>query len=210
MTVRLSRRPYGGHAVLVEVVDGEAVAAAYAHIDRMVEAGRLERPRDVVPAARTILVDGVDPDPWWADLVATGPVQPGQADVTHGRLVTLPIRYDGEDLDEVARQWSCEPEDVVRRHRESEFTVAFCGFAPGFAYCTSRPALPTVTRRDDPRTKVPAGAVGLAGDYCGVYPKQMPGGWQIIGSTGEEMFDASRNDPALLHPGDRVRFEAED
>ena len=206
----LRRLTVGNDALLVELDDGEAVVPTYRRILAMVEAGTLPRPRDLVPAARTVLVDGVTPDLWWHAFTSAASLRDlstepgGPADSRD--VVTIPMRYDGEDLHEVARQWDCDADEVVRRHRDAEFTVAFCGFAPGFAYCTSAPILPEVARRDDPRRKVPPGAVGLAGPYCGIYPVAMPGGWQLIGSTDEVMFDVDRDEPALLRPGDRVRF----
>jgi len=204
------RLTVGDDALLVELDDGKAVVSTYRQILAMVEAGALPRPRDLVPAARTVLVDGVTPDLWWDAFtsavslrdLSTDPGGPADS----REVVTIAMRYDGEDLDEVAHLWHCDVDEVVRRHRDAEFTVAFCGFAPGFAYCTSAPTLPEVARRDDPRTKVPPGAVGLAGPYCGIYPVAMPGGWQLIGSTDEVMFDVDRDEPALLRPGDRVRF----
>lgn len=123
--------------------------------------------------------------------------------------MTLRVRYDGADLEEVAAAWGCGVDDVVRRHLDARFTVAFCGFAPGFAYCTSDPQLPDVPRRRDPRIKVPAGSVALAGPYCGVYPRQMPGGWQLIATTAEVLFDPDREHAALLSPGDLLRFEVD-
>jgi allophanate hydrolase subunit 1 len=204
----MRRRRVGGRALLVELDDDKAVAATYSHITELIAQGRLPQARDVVPAARTVLVDGVDPDAWWSLLLAAGPVDQPESTTTPSRLVTVPIRYDGADLDEVARQWGSGRDDVAQRHASSQFTVAFCGFAPGFAYCTAEPPLPATTRRDDPRTEVPAGAVGLAGPYCGIYPTRMPGGWQLIGTTSEVMFDSNRRRPALLSPGDRVRFES--
>jgi KipI family sensor histidine kinase inhibitor len=94
-------------------------------------------------------------------------------------------------------------------HQAATYTVVFCGFAPGFAYCVGDPARPPVPRRADPRTRVPAGSVGFAGDYCGIYPNEMPGGWQLVGTTELVLFDPARAEPALLSPGDRVKFEAE-
>jgi KipI family sensor histidine kinase inhibitor len=209
----MRRLTVGDDALLIELDDEQAVVPTYRRLLTLVEARVLPRPRELVPAARTVLVDGVDPDVWWEALVAAGSdgdtsTEAGEPAVGGG-VVTISMRYDGADLDEVARQWGCALEEVVQRHQEAEFTVAFCGFAPGFAYCRSAPALPEVARRDDPRTKVPVGAVGLAGPYCGVYPVAMPGGWQLIGSTDEVMFDVDREEPALLQPGDRVRFSAE-
>jgi len=210
----MRRLTVGDDALLIELDDEQAVIPTYLRLLTLVESRVLPGPRDLVPAARTVLVDGVDPDVWWEALVAAGPdgnrsTDPGEP-AGRGGVVTISMRYDGEDLDEVSRQWECAVEEVVQRHQQAEFTVAFCGFAPGFAYCRSTPALPEVARRDDPRTKVPVGAVGLAGPYCGVYPVAMPGGWQLIGSTDEVMFDVDREEPALLQPGDRVRFSSED
>jgi len=198
----------GRRALLVELDDDRDVMSAYDQIHALSDAGRLPRARDVVPAARTVLVDGVDPDVWWSQFEAAADLDRGVERREDGDLVTITVHYDGEDLDEVARQWGCASDEVVRRHQEALFTVAFCGFAPGFAYCTSEPGLPEVTRRDDPRTKVPAGSVGLARRYCGVYPTAMPGGWQLIGRTDEVMFDVGRDRPALLAPGMRVRFRS--
>ena len=209
----MRRLTVGDDALLIELDDEQAVVSTYRRLLTLVEARVLPRPRELVPAARTVLVDGVDPDVWWEALVAAGSDGSTSADPGEpaggGGVVTISMRYDGEDLDEVARQWNCTVEEVVQRHQQAEFTVAFCGFAPGFAYCRSTPTLPEVARRDDPRTKVPVGAVGLAGPYCGVYPVAMPGGWQLIGSTDEVMFDVDRGEPALLQPGDRVRFRSE-
>ena len=120
-------------------------------------------------------------------------------------LVQIPVRYDGEDLAEVAQILGISAEEVVRRHTGSEWSVAFTGFAPGFAYLSGGDAIFNVPRRATPR-KVPAGAVALAGSFSAVYPQASPGGWQIIGVTDTAMWDLSRDLPALLQPGYRVRF----
>jgi len=117
-----------------------------------------------------------------------------------------PTTYDGDDLDHVAELWGMSTEEVVRTHTSTEFVVAFCGFAPGFAYCTGLPADRVVSRRVGPRTRVRAGSVGLGGEYPAAYPTASPGGWRIIGLTGEQLWDAGREEPALLTPGTRVRF----
>lgn len=124
-----------------------------------------------------------------------------------GELV-IPVTYDGEDLADVAAQLGCAPEEVRRRHQAARWVVEFAGFAPGFGYLTQvgEPEQLTVTRRDSPRTSIPAGAVALAGDYAGVYPSASPGGWQFIGRTDLRMFDPTRQPAALLTPGRRVRF----
>jgi KipI family sensor histidine kinase inhibitor len=159
---------------------------------------------DVVPAARTVLFAGV-PDlagleeslrDWVADERTP---EPGT-----GRLVEVPTVYDGPDLDAVARHWEVTTREVVELHTSTEMLVAFCGFAPGFAYCTGleRP----VPRLDEPRTRVPAGAVGLADLFTGVYPSASPGGWQLVGHTDLVLWDERRDPPATLAPGTRVRF----
>jgi KipI family sensor histidine kinase inhibitor len=120
--------------------------------------------------------------------------------------VELPTRYDGEDLELVARYWGVGPDEVIERHTATEFTVAFCGFAPGFGYLTGLPAELAVPRLATPRARVPAGSVALAGRYTGVYPSASPGGWLLIGQTELTLFDVDADPPALLAPGTSVRF----
>jgi len=95
---------------------------------------------------------------------------------------------------------------VIAAITAAELTVAFGGFAPGFGYLTGLPKQLHVPRRATPRTRVPAGAVGLAGEFAGVYPRPSPGGWQLVGRTDVVLFDPNREPPALLSPGTRVRF----
>jgi KipI family sensor histidine kinase inhibitor len=114
--------------------------------------------------------------------------------------------YDGADLADVAAHWGVSPAAAVALHSAIEYRVAFCGFAPGFAYLTGLPADRAVPRRATPRAAVPAGSVGLAGRYTGVYPSVSPGGWQLIGRTAERLWDTAREPAALLAPGTRVRF----
>jgi allophanate hydrolase subunit 1 len=180
-------------------------------LDLAAEAG-LPMPRDVVPAARSVLLDGL-PGPAavtaWRSRVEDEPSpDPGSAKGSRGPEIRLEMTYDGADLAVVAEAWSCSPEAVVERHQRVVYVVAFCGFAPGFAYCVSTEPLPEVPRRDAPRERVARGSVGLAGEYCGVYPTEMPGGWQLVGRTTAVLFDPERDEPALPVPGDRVRFQA--
>jgi KipI family sensor histidine kinase inhibitor len=170
----------------------------YAALRPLKAAGRLV---EVVPAARTVLVEG-DPLPDLAALLA-GVVAGAEP---AGPLVELPVAYDGPDLAAVAELTGLPAAEVARRHAAAEYTVAFCGFAPGFGYLTGLPAELRVPRRDTPRTAVPAGAVGLAGEFTGVYPRRSPGGWQLLGRTDAVLWDADRDPPALLAPGTRVRF----
>ena len=111
-----------------------------------------------------------------------------------------------QDLAEVAAISGLSQEDVVARHLRPEYQVAFCGFAPGFAYIVGGDPALRVPRRRNPRTAVPAGSVALADEFTGVYPRQMPGGWQLIGRTDAVLWDLDRDPPALLPPGTRVRF----
>lgn len=129
---------------------------------------------------------------------------PVTADST--REHTIPVSYDGEDLAVVAQVWGCSPEAVATRHISITWSVEFLGFTPGFGYLVTEVDLPQMPRRDSPRTRIPAGSVALAARYCGIYPQATPGGWQLIGRTGITLFDPVVTDPALLHPGDTVRF----
>jgi KipI family sensor histidine kinase inhibitor len=122
--------------------------------------------------------------------------------------VKLAVTYDGPDLAEVGRLVGVSPEEVVRRHCAARYVAGFLGFAPGFAYLLGGDERLFVPRRDEPRTRVPAGTVATAGVYSGVYPRESPGGWRLLGRTDAVLFDEAREPPALLQAGDRVRFVA--
>ncbi|WP_317442203.1 allophanate hydrolase subunit 1 [Streptomyces collinus] len=195
--------PVGDDALLVELDSGAQAQALHAELLRRRAEGALAV-REIVPAARTVLLDGLaDPARWASELTASVvPPAPPRA----REPVELPVRYDGPDLAGVAAHWGVSEREAARIHAATEFTVAFCGFAPGFGYLTGLPARYDVPRRATPRTSVPAGAVALAGPYTGVYPRSSPGGWQLIGSTEAVLWDHARVPAALLSPGDRVRF----
>lgn len=163
---------------------------------------------ELVPAARTILVR-FDPRVVAAEVLAEGllAIEPADERVASDAVVTIPVRYDGQDLDEVASLLSVSSEEVVARHQAARWTVAFTGYAPGFGYLVGDDSLFEVPRRSSPRTRIPAGSVGLAGAFSGVYPRESPGGWQLIGTTDARMWDLDRDEPALLSPGATVRFE---
>ncbi|MEU9296306.1 allophanate hydrolase subunit 1 [Streptomyces sp. NPDC048266] len=198
----------GERALLVELAGGEEAEAFHAELLRRRAAGALPAVREIVPAARTVLLDGVtDPDRLAAELTGWE-VAPLPARV--GPAVEIPVRYDGPDLAEVAARWGVSVEAAVRIHTAAEFRVAFCGFAPGFGYLTGLGERYEVPRRATPRTAVPAGSVALAGPYTGVYPRSSPGGWQLIGTTDAVLWDTGREPAALLAPGTRVRFTAEE
>lgn len=195
--------PCADHGLLVELDDLDQVLALYGELVDAPPAGVV----DMVPAARTLLLR-IDPGQGDPDTVARAvrDIEPrggGRPDVTH---VEVPVTYDGEDLAEVGRLTGLGARGVVEAHAAQEWTVAFCGFAPGFGYLRGADERLHVPRRSSPRTKVPAGAVALAGEFAGVYPRESPGGWQLIGHTSLEVWDIHRDPPALLVPGARVRF----
>lgn len=200
---------YGNHALLLEFDSTADVLAWTAHLHEADLPGVV----DIVPASRTILVKlaspryqpgarqrlsklGPAPEP-----LATAPVS-GQVDVT------IDVVYDGADLHEVAELTGLTPAGVIAAHIGTAWRVGFGGFAPGFAYLVDGDPRLQVPRRAEPRTSVPAGAVGLAGEFSGIYPRQSPGGWQLIGHTDAVLFDVDREKPALLTPGMRVQFRA--
>ncbi|GAA2274250.1 allophanate hydrolase [Streptomyces ruber] len=202
----LDVRPAGRHALLVELPDAERTGAFHAELLRRRAAGTLPPVAEIVPGARTVLLDGV-PDPEALARRLAGWEVPASAADDAG-VVTIPVRYDGPDLTDVADLWGVAPDEVAARHASSAYRVAFCGFAPGFGYLTGLPDELHVPRRATPRTRVPAGAVALAGPYSAVYPRATPGGWQLIGTMPDPapLWDLSREEPALLTPGTRVRF----
>ncbi|MFD4346736.1 allophanate hydrolase subunit 1 [Streptomyces coelicoflavus] len=206
----LSVRPAGRHALLVELPDAERTAAFHAEVLRRRAAGTLPPVTEVVPGARTVLLDGV-PDPGALARRVVGWEVPPVADDT-GDAVEIPVRYDGPDLADVAALWGVAPDEVGALHGAHTYRVAFCGFAPGFGYLTGLPPRLHVPRRSTPRTRVPAGAVALAGPYSAVYPRATPGGWQLIGTMPDPrpLWDPERERAALLTPGTRVRFVTAD
>jgi len=195
--------PCGSAALMLELDSLDDVLAIYAALADYPPAGVL----DLVPAARTLMLhlDPAQTEPAAVER-AVRQVTPRHGDRTHGELVEIPVVYDGQDLDELGSLTGWGADGVVERHTGTEWTVAFCGFAPGFGYMVSDSGGFDIPRRSTPRTKVPPGAVGLAGEFAGVYPRESPGGWQLIGSTDLQTFDLDREPPALLTPGTRVRF----
>ncbi|MPZ93994.1 MAG: 5-oxoprolinase subunit PxpB [Propionibacteriales bacterium] len=195
--------PSGSTALLVELDDIDAVLALYAALVDDRPPGVV----DLVPAARTLLVV-VDPERSNLGAVeaAVRSTTPRADARAVGDVVELPVVYDGADLEDVSAHLGCTVEEVVRRHTGDDWTVAFCGFAPGFGYLTSASGGWGIPRRDSPRTKVPAGSIALAGEFSGVYPRESPGGWQLIGRTELAVFDLDREPAALLRPGNRIRF----
>jgi KipI family sensor histidine kinase inhibitor len=197
----------GREAVLVEVDDLDEALGLYAALRE----AKLPGVTDLVPAARTVLIKI---DPAQTSPAAVQAATAGLEPVDHARLATgtveIPVVYDGPDLGAVAEHIGVPPADVVALHTATAWTVAFVGFAPGFGYLTGGDPKLEVPRRAAPRTRIPAGSVGLAGRFSGVYPHDSPGGWQLIGSTTARLWDLERPEPALLVPGVRVIFKAVD
>ncbi|MGH3095944.1 MAG: 5-oxoprolinase subunit B family protein [Streptosporangiales bacterium] len=194
----------GDAAVLVEV-DGLDMVLRLAAALR---AAPIPAVLDVVPAARTLLLR-FDPELTDAAAVAravadTEPVPPDALDTEEP--VEMPVIYDGADLAEVADLTGLGERGVIEAHTAASWTVAFCGFAPGFGYLAASDWELSVPRRETSRTDVPPGAVALAAEFSAVYPRRSPGGWQLIGHTDLAVWDIDRDPAALLRPGVRVRF----
>ncbi|WP_431884256.1 5-oxoprolinase subunit B family protein [Micromonospora gifhornensis] len=214
-------RRVGGHALLLdfaapadrepdfpnpaEPVDPAVVEGWRAELWRRRERGDLVA-TEIVPAAATVLLDGV-PDPaTTAAAIRTWTPTPPLTTSAAAEPVEVPVTYDGEDLPRVAALWHTDVPSVVRRIAHTEFRVAFCGFAPGFGYLTGLPAELAVPRLPSPRPRVPAGSVALAGPYAGIYPTASPGGWLLVGRTTLALFDVHADPPARLTPGTPVRL----
>jgi KipI family sensor histidine kinase inhibitor len=164
---------------------------------------------ELVPGARSLLVVARPGSSALDDVRALL----ADADLAHPppgapREVTLDVHYDGADLELVAHDAGVSTDDVVALHTGAVYTVAFTGFVPGFGYLTGLPDELRQPRLETPRTRVPAGAVGVAGEFTGVYPRESPGGWRLLGHTTATLFDAHAARPALFAPGDRVRFRS--
>lgn len=210
--------PMGERAILVEV----ATLAEVLALRERLAASRPPGVTDVVPAARTVLVQidaamlSLAQARVWIERAATGVAAGGRgvggtaAGETSGgaaRTHRIDVRYDGLDLNELAEVTGLGRASLIDRHVSARWIVAFTGFAPGFGYLVSSDWPFDIARRASPRTAVPAGAVGFAAEFCGVYPRETPGGWQLIGTTAANLFDPHAAEPALLAPGDTVRFQ---
>lgn len=211
MSDRLRLLPYGPRAILVELNDSGTRRAVTTWL-RAQSIG----PVDVVPAESTILLDVSDARISDADaqsdlsriadllravdLASLAAEPPG--DVTP---VLIDVQYDGPDLAATAAGFGLSTEALVSWHTSSPWLVEFLGFMPGFGYLTRADHQRPVPRLDSPRRAIPRGAVGLAGLYCGIYPRSSPGGWRLLGQTDHLLFDAT-GDGATLSPGDRVQF----
>jgi KipI family sensor histidine kinase inhibitor len=201
---------YGDQALLLEF---DSTAEVLAWCEALRDADLLGVV-DVVPASRTVLLELAGPRyqaPTRARLDDLRVEREAVAADTPSDLradVTIDVVYDGEDLDEVAHLAGLSRDQVVAAHTAAPMRVGFGGFVPGFAYLVGGDERLHVPRRAEPRTRVPVGSVGLAGEFSGVYPRESPGGWQLIGRTDAVLWDVERDPPALLTPGLWVRFRA--
>jgi KipI family sensor histidine kinase inhibitor len=190
-------RRVGARGLLLSVEDP---LAWHASLVARRAAGDL-RALDVVPGAETVLLDTVsDVDAVAAALPRWRPRPDAGDPAVAATVVEIPVWFDGPDLPAVAQLWRMSADAVVERLAGTEFRAAFCGFAPGFAYLTGLPSELAVPRLPSPRPRVPAGSVGLAGEYAGIYPTASPGGWRLVGRTDVVLFDATADPPALLGP----------
>lgn len=210
----------GEAAWLLELGSGEEVVGTF----RALAAADRAEVRDLVPGARSLLVvlapeaAAAAAPAWLAALEAGGghaPDRPtgagGGAPPTssgRGRVHEIPVRYDGPDLEEVARRARLDVGAAVALHAAATYRVAFLGFRPGFAYLSGLPGELCTPRRASPRPQVPAGSVAIGGEWTGIYPATSPGGWNLIGSAEVALFESDADPPALLAPGDVVRFVA--
>lgn len=196
--------PYGPAAVLVEVDDPIRVAELTSLLTDRAPDGVV----DIVPAARTVMVTA---EPGRGTLAAVGRLvrdwTPGEGHLDVGATHEIPVRYAGPDLEAVAETTGMTTDEVVATHSGAEYRVAFCGFAPGFGYLTGLPEILHLPRLENPRAVVPPRSVAIAGEFSAVYPRESPGGWNLIGEAQVSMWDDSRGErPNLLAPGDVVRF----
>jgi KipI family sensor histidine kinase inhibitor len=208
-------RSYGDRALLVDCSQIGAVnsiAEALRVALRSEASGVAGDVEDVVVGATSVavrftsVVSEATRGLLWATLDGLGPLptEPQRSD----DVVVIPVTYDGADLDHVAAQSGQTPDAVVAIHTSADYTVAFCGFRPGFAYLTGLDPALHLPRHGTPRTAVPAGSVAIAERFSGVYPARSPGGWQLLGRTDAVMWHTEREPPALLRPGMTVRFTA--
>lgn len=206
MTARPVFHRVGSRSILVDLPDLSTVMAWHAALTLSPLEGQL----DVIAAARTVLVTTDSPRSAARAIEQLRDFRPSAVEDATSREVTIDVVYDGADLHEAAELTGMSPEALIEWHTSQQWTGAFGGFAPGFTYCV--PADPAraldVPRRSSPRIEVPAGAVALAGDFSAVYPRQSPGGWQLIGTTVTPMWNSIAQPPALIAPGDTVQYKA--
>ncbi len=202
---------FGEGALLVQLeqrIDPNLAARAQDIADRWDALGH----GPAIPSYAAVLLrfDPLALDPAAAERAATAIVHAasGRAGLSTGRVIEVPTRYDGPDLEDVARLSRLSVREVVAAHTSREHLAYFLGYMPGYAYCSGVDPRIVAPRLPSPRTRVPAGSVGVVDGQTAIYPFTAPGGWRLIGATDLVMFDPRRDEPALIRPGDRLRFVA--
>ena len=203
-------------APLASILDPETNARVHALAAR-IRAAAPDWLRDLVPAYATLAVffdlDTIDAESVrdWLHAQCIDDLADAQASAS--RAIEIPVRYGGafgEDLDAAAAELGIAADTLIARHGAALYTVAMIGFAPGFPYLSGLEPSLALPRLATPRTRVPAGSVAIGGAQTGIYPRESPGGWRLLGRTPLRLFDPQRASPSLLAPGDRVRFIAID
>ncbi len=165
---------------------------------------------DIIPAYNSLLLRGRPDQPsqlaFWQEKVTRLLSQATTTTGVDGQLHRIPVTYNGDDLAAVAQHCQLSVDEVIQRHSQAEYRVAMIGFAPGFPYLLGMDPALTTPRHTRPRTRVPAGSVAIGGQQTGIYPRHLPGGWQLIGHTDITLFDPQSASPCRLKPGDRVQF----
>jgi KipI family sensor histidine kinase inhibitor len=212
--VTFALSPLGDRGITVKL--GEGISAGLSDsvvvYARAVTDAAIRGVSDVVPSYSSL---GVFYDPLslsYSDLSSRlerllEDVDPLAAQHVEGRLIQIPVVYNGEDLEDICRRTKLKRSELIQIHSDREYRVMVVGFVPGWAYLGQLDPRLIVPRRESPRKRVPSGSVAIAEAQTGVYPSETPGGWNLIGTTTETMFDVTRGEPALLRVGDRVRFE---
>ncbi|TWG88761.1 inhibitor of KinA [Luteimonas sp. J16] len=222
---RIGIEPLGEDALLLRLARriDPAVNARVHALARRIEREAPPWLREVVPAYASLAVfvdgahagsdDGIDAVAQWLRALADTDADSEDDAVGVLPAVEIPVCYDrafAPDLDEVAAQAGLARDEVVALHAGGDYRVAMIGFAPGFPYLLGLDPRLAVPRLARPRTRVPAGSVAIGGGQTGIYPRESPGGWRVIGRTPLRLFDAARTPPTLLQAGQRVRFVAID
>ena len=214
-------RPLGDSAITIVVGEGisRELSADVTRLTRAVMNAKIDGVIDVVPSYATFAVY-YDPRRVGYENISRSLretiEQAGERNASSvsqaekKRTIRIPVRYDGQDLMDVAARTGLTADRVVELHSSREYHVYVIGFVPGFAYLGELDDSLVLPRRDAPRKRVPAGSVAIAETQTGVYPFSTPGGWHLIGTTSLAMFDPTADDPALLRVGDRVIFEPVD
>jgi len=203
--------PCGDRALTVELGDriDESVNARVCKLAALISQTKLPGVQETVPTFRALLVlydPGITSYPKLRRALTRLLTKCEHADAAGGRIFELPVLYNGPDLPDVAAHAGISESEVVARHSKPAYLIYMLGFLPGFAYLGGLDPSIVTPRLTTPRTKIPAGAVGIGGEQTGIYPLDSPGGWRLIGMTPVKPYDPAREEPILYRAGDRIRF----